>query len=647
MKPALTRYIICPECKRDLIFTPCREEGIDGILDCCGAGHCYPVFHGVPVLIANTCLEKFLNPAEVGALRRACHLLKKGFRFSGAAGGNDPLRKSYLNWSLQWNEYSFADSVWENDTTFFEHIPLDRNALAAHGTVLEIGSGQGRNIKHVRAGDNLVFAVDISESAYIAGKRYEKDENVFVVRCDAMHLPFRDDFFSLIISDHVLQHISGLEDCFGEIKRVARHGHEFFFNLYSKENNLLLTHAIEPFKRIVLNHLPVRLVDLLANIPAALLWLLIQGIYRPLRNMPVYKFLPLAQHMTFWFGFGYDMLKVTCFDLLQAPIANYFGAKDVLRLGETTGFYFEKKYLLRQTLWVCSGTFQKAVSGNTQTAFYQCLSRCPLCTKELIAKETFSFNGYQVITCSECLARFCHPFVDNREIYTSDFISKNKEYFQARQFEIAVHPSLREFVEVRDKKVLDVGCGTGNFLDALKGGNDVLGIEISGAFRPFLDRKGIPCKVGEPDAVLAELDDSDFDLITLWDVFEHLKDPGAVLKIIKQKLSGNGVLIIWTNNYDDFITKFSEMIYRITFGKISWFMEKSFHRSGGHNFNFAAKSLDDLFRRNGLRVVKTIVTDTPAERFTSSGLFLIALRTFYFLNRMFGKGKIICYVVKK
>lgn len=361
MRKELIQYIVCPECKKELTFEGLNYDIVNGLLYCSEL-HYYPVIRNVPVLIKNVFLEKFLNQYERKEFYRVCDNIRINLKSSNEKNPEiELMRKNYLNWSLEWNTYNFEETIWGDERTFLGHIPLDTNKLNEYKRVLEIGCGRGRNIKHTRTKDNLVFAIDISESAYIANKKYEKDKNVFVVRADAMCLPFKDDFFDFVFSDHVLQHINDLNLCFKEVRRVSMPQNRFIFNLYSKENNGILTKYIEPFKKNVLNKLSINSVHFLSNIPALILWVIIKGIYSPLDRhcKNLYKILPLSQHMTLWFSFEYKILRQTCFDLLHAPVVYYFSANDIEKLSRYTALVLDKKYLLRQTLWICSGRFRK------------------------------------------------------------------------------------------------------------------------------------------------------------------------------------------------------------------------------------------------------------------------------------------------
>lgn len=94
-----------------------------------------------------------------------------------------------------------------------------------------------------------------------------------------------------------------------------------------------------------------------------------------------------------------------------------------------------------------------------------------------------------------------------------------------------------------DGELLDVGCATGLFLDAARrlGGWDVQGVEPNKNAAQFGRRQlGLDIKRG----TFAEADFGRrrFDVITMWDVLEHLRHPTAALEKATQLLKEEGVL---------------------------------------------------------------------------------------------------------
>jgi ubiquinone/menaquinone biosynthesis C-methylase UbiE len=270
---------------------------------------------------------------------------------------------------------------------------------------------------------------------------------------------------------------------------------------------------------------------------------------------------------------------------------------------------------------------------------------CPICSSKLEYTVKFSFPGNIVIQCRYCNTRILQPFVLNEPIHNEDNITSRQHYFGGTNVEYASVPELRAYLDVKGKKILDVGCATGSFLKNLVGENEVLGMEVSAAYEPYLKRENIPYVIGHVESILPQIPDSTYDLITLWDVFEHLENPRKILLEIKRILAPDGVIINWTNNYIDYISYFAEVTYKMSFGKYYALMDQSFNRAGGHNYNFTPQSLEMLYGEAGLIILKTIITDTPAERLTQSSVFRAVLKTFYMANRISGYGKIVCHAL--
>jgi len=273
------------------------------------------------------------------------------------------------------------------------------------------------------------------------------------------------------------------------------------------------------------------------------------------------------------------------------------------------------------------------------------IRKCPICEKDHLLVKTFQLHGYAIYTCQSCLTRLAQPFVDNKEVYDKSFIEIKKPYLDTVAMNRKAYHELSSYFNVTGKRILDIGCGTGSFLNKVKEHNEVLGMEISESYSASLSADGIPHMIGNLEDSLKKVPDNHFDLITLWDVLEHLPDPHKIVGLVRNKLTASGQLIIWTNNYDDCISLFAETVYKVSLGKMNTLLEMSFNRNGGHNYNFVAKSLGILYFRNNLKIIKSIVTDTASKKLTQNAPFKAVLELFYGANKAFGKGKIICHVL--
>ncbi|NQU18321.1 MAG: class I SAM-dependent methyltransferase, partial [Candidatus Saganbacteria bacterium] len=67
-----------------------------------------------------------------------------------------------------------------------------------------------------------------------------------------------------------------------------------------------------------------------------------------------------------------------------------------------------------------------------------------------------------------------------------------------------------------------------------------------------------------------------YDLITATEVFEHLKDPVAILKLLKSHLNKNGVLAVMTLFHPKDIEQFKKWWYRRDSTHIAFYTPKTF-----------------------------------------------------------------------
>jgi len=97
---------------------------------------------------------------------------------------------------------------------------------------------------------------------------------------------------------------------------------------------------------------------------------------------------------------------------------------------------------------------------------------------------------------------------------------------------------------IQKGSLLDVGCATGDFLHAFQTatGWDVMGLEIVPEAAAAARAKGLT--IIEKDLEDANLSDGSFDVITLWDVLEHMPNPAKVLRICYALLKPGGSLVL-------------------------------------------------------------------------------------------------------
>lgn len=144
----------------------------------------------------------------------------------------------------------------------------------------------------------------------------------------------------------------------------------------------------------------------------------------------------------------------------------------------------------------------------------------------------------------------------------------------------------------RGKTVADIGCGCGAFLDFLKGvASSIVAVEPSEAYRKIMQRKGF---VTYPYAGEAMLDwAGKLDVITSFDVIEHVSDPLAFMSDIYKLLAVNGMAIIGTPTRTPIMRQLLGEIY-----------DKKILFSTQHLWIFSDKSLRLIAARAGFKNVQ-------------------------------------------
>lgn len=103
----------------------------------------------------------------------------------------------------------------------------------------------------------------------------------------------------------------------------------------------------------------------------------------------------------------------------------------------------------------------------------------------------------------------------------------------------------------RAPRVLDVGCGEGQFADALaRAGAEVLAVDVAGeAVRRARKRHPqLDIRLVEPEAALP-LADAGFDVVWAGETIEHVADTAGWLSELRRVLRSGGVLLLSTPDH--------------------------------------------------------------------------------------------------
>ena len=151
-------------------------------------------------------------------------------------------------------------------------------------------------------------------------------------------------------------------------------------------------------------------------------------------------------------------------------------------------------------------------------------------------------------------------------IYIDDFYTGDKTYVEGnyrneKQLTMqAGPPDFESFMDakrrfdstfqfVAGKRIIDYGCGSGDFLRLVKDYcTSVCGIELQESYVNALNSVGIPCK-----SSLDQLDNKSIDICVSFHVIEHLPNPIQTLTELKEKIVSGGMILIEVPHANDFL----------------------------------------------------------------------------------------------
>ncbi len=137
-------------------------------------------------------------------------------------------------------------------------------------------------------------------------------------------------------------------------------------------------------------------------------------------------------------------------------------------------------------------------------------------------------------------------------------------------------------------KLLDIGSGTGDFLVTAKENNwDVFGIEPNQDARILSEKKGV--KVLKD---LNEVSETNFDVITLWHVLEHVPDLENYIQQISSRLKPTGTLIVAVPNFKSKDAKHYNEFWAA-------------YDVPRHLWHFSKTGIERLFSKHDFQLIKT------------------------------------------
>jgi 2-polyprenyl-3-methyl-5-hydroxy-6-metoxy-1,4-benzoquinol methylase len=193
------------------------------------------------------------------------------------------------------------------------------------------------------------------------------------------------------------------------------------------------------------------------------------------------------------------------------------------------------------------------------------LEACPVCNADTQnARVVHARAADRLVRCPDCATVFATPQPSDEELqalYRKEYyneensragVDRKDEERVARVLHRTVladllrrYPVLHPAAGDDAPRVLDYGCGLGYFLAECKAaGFECTGVEFSDVAAKFARERFNVEVHTEPERALSELAEEHFDLITMWQVLEHTRDPHATVTTLVHLLAPGGVFCV-------------------------------------------------------------------------------------------------------
>lgn len=229
--------------------------------------------------------------------------------------------------------------------------------------------------------------------------------------------------------------------------------------------------------------------------------------------------------------------------------------------------------------------------------------------------------------CASC----CHTFTLNpeeNEIYDDAYYKAHKNWFENPDYNLFsfIHNEIERLNRFREKSILDIGCGKGNFLKYIADRNP--DVKLTGI--DFTLNHDLRINFIKGDFIKIKIE-AKFNTICSLAVIEHVEDPNLFVQKINKLLLPNGIIFIMTVNNNSLIYRIARILNRVGI-RVAHDRLYSHH----HLQHFTNQSLKTLLQRNGFVILSQINHNSPLKAVDLP-------ETHYFIKRIFQIGVGIIY----
>jgi 2-polyprenyl-3-methyl-5-hydroxy-6-metoxy-1,4-benzoquinol methylase len=233
-------------------------------------------------------------------------------------------------------------------------------------------------------------------------------------------------------------------------------------------------------------------------------------------------------------------------------------------------------------------------------------TNCLICSSSQIHQLPRYYEKHSLVKCRSCSFVFAqrNPTFEELNAHYSNYSYDTEAVLSPLTVE-SYRKLLDEFEPYRKNgRLLDIGCGRGWFLiEAQKRGWEVYGTEYSDKAVELCEKAGIKMFRG---ALTSEMfEEGYFDVITSFEVIEHINNPNESLALTYRLLRKKGLFYCTTPNFNSVMRYYLKEKYNV--------IEYPEHLS-----YYTKRSLVNVIQRNGFHKIKFLSTGISVSRLKAS-----------------------------
>lgn len=230
------------------------------------------------------------------------------------------------------------------------------------------------------------------------------------------------------------------------------------------------------------------------------------------------------------------------------------------------------------------------------------IEKCIVCNSYKIQDHMVDFRKINISKCNECDFQFMNPQYTNNyltEYYSTYTTAENFEH--VKESLLYCHDFYFSLIEqyVDKGTLLDIGCGNGHLLNAaIKRGWTGQGYDVDKESTQ-ITAKRLDIKINHGDFFSNQYDGG-YDLITMHQVLEHLKEPNKYLAKIHTLIRKDGYIFIAVPNIKSLSSKLKFLLERLGLRKKNI---GKYYDSNHHVLYFEPKTLNNLLEKNNFKII--------------------------------------------